>query len=86
MPLPRRNHADSIRHAQLAEETNEPVFGIIGTSPVHSIMKIPDMLLLDYVHQVLEGEYTRRFFGLEALAQVMSSLVKQIKQTSASSF
>lgn len=58
--FPRRNHEDSICHSLLAEETNQPVFGIMGTSPVHSILKIPDMLLLDYMHQVLEGEYTRR--------------------------
>ena len=32
----------------------------MGTSPVHYILKIPDMLLLDYMHQVLEGEFTRR--------------------------
>ena len=58
--FPRRNHADSICYSQLAEETKQAVFGIMGTSPVHSILKIPDMLLLDYMHQVLEGEYTRR--------------------------
>lgn len=59
-PFPRRNHKDSLCHSQLAEETNQAVFGIMGTSSVHSILKIPDMLLLDYMHQVLEGEYTRR--------------------------
>ena len=58
--FPRRGHADSISHAQLADETGQAVFGIMGTSPVHSILKIPDMLLLDYMHQVLEGEFTRR--------------------------
>ena len=58
--FPRRNHADSVAHAQLADETNQPVFGIIGQSPIHSVLQIPDMLLLDYMHQVLEGEYSRR--------------------------
>ena len=58
--FPRRNHEDSICHSLLAAETKEPVFGIIGPSPIHSILKIPDMLLLDYMHQVLQGEYTRR--------------------------
>jgi hypothetical protein len=32
----------------------------MGTSPVHDILEIPEMVLLDYMHQVLEGEYTRR--------------------------
>lgn len=44
----------------LAAEIKEPVFGIMGPYPIHSILKIPDMLLLDYMNQVLEGEYTRR--------------------------
>ena len=56
--FPRRNHADSVAHAQLADETNQPVFGIIGQSPIHSVLQIPDML--DYMRQVLEGEYSRR--------------------------
>ena len=59
-PFPKRSHKDTILHAHLAEETSQAVFGIIGTSPVHSIVKIPDMLLLDYMHQILEGECTRR--------------------------
>ena len=59
-PFPKRKHADSIRHVQFAEETNQPCFGIMGALPVHSIMQIPDMLLLDYMRQVLEGDYRRR--------------------------
>lgn len=35
--FPRRNHADSICYSQLAEETKQAVFGIMGTSPVHSM-------------------------------------------------
>ena len=58
--FPRRKHADSIVHAQLAKNTGKEIFGIKGLSPVHEILQIPDMLLFDYMHQVLEGEYTRR--------------------------
>ena len=60
-PPPRRNHPDVLTHAHLAEQSKEAVFGVKGTSPVHDILEIPDMVLLDYMHQVLEGEYTRRF-------------------------
>jgi hypothetical protein len=31
-----------------------------GSSVVHTILQIPEMLLFDYMHQVLEGEFTRR--------------------------
>lgn len=58
--FPRRNHEDSLDHAKLADITGEATFGIKGSSPVHRILKIPEMLLFDYMHQVLEGEYTRR--------------------------
>lgn len=57
----RRTHDTSLFHAQLAEQTGEAVFGIKGQSPVHDILQIPETLLFDYMHQVLEGEYTRRF-------------------------
>ena len=56
----RRNHVDSIAHAHLADVSGEAVFGIKGVLPVHEILQIPDMLPFDYMHQVLEGEYTRR--------------------------
>ena len=56
----RRNHNDFLLHALLAEQSGEAVYGVKGTSPVHDILDIPEMILLDYMHQVLEGEYTRR--------------------------
>ncbi|XP_028403523.1 uncharacterized protein LOC114526207 [Dendronephthya gigantea] len=59
-PFPRRTHEDTVAYAQIAEETGETVFGVKGRSNVHSILKIPDMLTFDYMHQVLEGEFTRR--------------------------
>lgn len=56
----RRNHNDFLLHALLAEQSGEAVYGVKGTSPVHDILDMPEMILLDYMHQVLEGEYTRR--------------------------
>ena len=56
---PIRNHTDSIQHARLANNQRS-IFGIKGPSPVHSILTIPDKILLDYLHQVLEGEYLRK--------------------------
>ena len=56
----RRNHADTIGHAQLAETTKNLLFGILGTSPLHDVLRIPDSLILDYMHLVLEGEFVRR--------------------------
>ena len=56
----RRNHNDFLLHALLAEQSGEAVYGVKGTSPVHNILDTPEMILLDYMHQVLEGEYTRR--------------------------
>ena len=38
-PFPKRCHEDTLLHARLAEETNQTIFGIIGKSPVHSIVK-----------------------------------------------
>ena len=58
--FPRRTHVDTLTYAQLAAETGEVVFGVKGSSVVHSILQIPEMLLFDYMHQVLEGEFTRR--------------------------
>ena len=57
---PLRNHDDSVQHAHLANNGREAIFGIKGPSPVHSILTIPEKLLLDYLHQVLEGEYFRK--------------------------
>lgn len=57
---PRRNHDEFLLHANLAQQSGEAIYGVKGTSPVHDILQIPEMLLLDYMHQVLEGEYTRR--------------------------
>ncbi|CAB3979933.1 Hypothetical predicted protein [Paramuricea clavata] len=57
---PRRNHTDFLLHATLAKQSGETLYGVMGTSPVHDILEIPEMVLLDYMHQVLEGEYTRR--------------------------
>ena len=57
--FPGRNHEDCLMHAQLTAETGVTVFGVKGHSPVHEILQIPDMILFDYMHQVLEGEYTR---------------------------
>ena len=57
---PKRDHDTFLTHAQLAEQRGHDVYGVKGTSPVHDILQIPDMVLLDYMHQVLEGEYTRR--------------------------
>ena len=59
-PFPRRTHGDTLVHAQLAEETGNTVFGVKGPSVVHTVLSIPDMLPFDYMHQVLEGEFTRR--------------------------
>ena len=42
------------------QNSGETLYGVTGTSPVHDILEIPEMVLLDYMHQVLEGEYTRR--------------------------
>ncbi|CAB4001342.1 Hypothetical predicted protein [Paramuricea clavata] len=58
--FPRRTHNDTLLHAQLANDTRETIFGVKGLSIVHTILNIPDMLLFDYMHQVLEGEFTRR--------------------------
>ena len=55
----RRTHNDTLLHAQLANDTRETIFGVKGPSIVHTILNIPDMLLFDYMHQVLEGEFTR---------------------------
>ena len=57
--FPGRNHEDCLMHAQLTVETGVAVFGVKGHSPVHGVLQIPDMILFDYMHQVLEGEYTR---------------------------
>ena len=57
---PRRSHSDFLSHANLAQQSGEALYGVKGTSPVHDILEVPDMVLLDYMHQVLEGEYTRR--------------------------
>ena len=56
----RRNHRDTLLHAQLAEESGKSVFGVMGTSPLHRVLHIPDNVLLDYMHLVLEGEFMRR--------------------------
>ena len=57
---PRRNHKEFLENAELADQSGKTIYGIKGTSPVHDILTIPEMVLLDYMHQVLEGEYTRR--------------------------
>ena len=57
---PLRNHDDSVQHANLANNGKDAVFGIKGPSPIHSILTIPEKLLLDYLHQVLEGEFFRK--------------------------
>ena len=56
----RRNNRDTLLQAQVAEETGRSVFGIMGTSPLHRVLRVPDNLLLDYMHLVLEGEFMRR--------------------------
>ena len=48
--------------AQLAEAIKKPLFGVLGTSPLHDVLCIPDSLILDYMHLVLEGEFQRRLF------------------------
>ena len=53
----RRNHADMVNQAQLAEATKKPLFGVLGTLPLHDVLRIPDSLILDYMHLVLEGEF-----------------------------
>ena len=57
---PRRNHQDTLLYAQVAEERGRSVFGVVGTSPFHRVLRIPDNILLDYMHLVLEGEFMRR--------------------------
>ena len=54
------SHGDTLRHAQLAADTGEAVFGVKGTSPAQGILQVPEMLLYNYMHQVIEGEFTRR--------------------------
>ena len=50
------------------------MFGVKGQANVHTILKIPDMLLFDYMHQFLEGEFTRRM--MQWLAGSCKSVVK----------
>ena len=56
----RRNHSDTMDQAQLAQATKKSLFGVLGTSPLHDVLRIPDSLILDYMHLVLEGEFVRR--------------------------
>ena len=56
---PLQNHIDMLQHAELANNTNA-VFGVKGPSPVHEILKIPEKVLLDFMHQVLEGKLQRK--------------------------
>ena len=46
----RRNHSDTIDQAQLAQATKKSLFGVLGTSPLHDLLRIPDSLILDYMH------------------------------------
>ena len=65
---PLRNHEDTMQHADLASSKSS-IFSVKGSSPVHEILKIPEKVLLDFMHQVLEGELYRRlksFFFLSS--------------------
>ena len=53
----RKNHADTINQAQLAQATKNSLFGVFATSPLHNVVCIPDSLILDYTHFVLKGEF-----------------------------
>ena len=55
----RRNHSDTIDQAQLAQAAKRSFFGVLGTSPLHNILCIPDSLVLDYMNLVLDGEFVR---------------------------
>ena len=56
---PLRDSKSAKDYAKLATPNNS-VFGFKGTSPIYSILPIPDKITLDYLHQVLEGEFLRR--------------------------
>lgn len=57
----RRTHQDTLLHAMAAQQSGTAFFGVVGTSPLHRVLQIPDSLMLDYMHLVLEGEFSRRF-------------------------
>ena len=56
----RRDHEDSMKYAKAAKRSGKPVFGCMGESKLHKIFRIPENILLDYMHLVLEGEFLGR--------------------------
>lgn len=55
-----RTHEQTLLHATRAERTGKPVFGVKGVSPLLRVIKVPDKVLLDYMHLILAGEFLRR--------------------------
>ena len=55
---PQQTHVDTLTYAQLAAKTGELVFGVKGSSVVHSILQIT-VMLFNYMHQVHESKFTR---------------------------
>ena len=57
---PRRRHDQTLLHAQTAERTGKPVFGVKAFSPLLRVLEVPSKVLLDHMHLVLAGEFLRR--------------------------
>lgn len=57
---PLRTHAQAILHANVAERTGKPLFGVKGVSPLLRVIEVPVQVLLDYMDLVLAGEFLRR--------------------------
>ena len=57
---PVRTHEQMLLHDTRAERTGKLVFGVKGVSPLLRVIKVPDKVLLDYMHLILAGEFLRR--------------------------
>ncbi len=53
-PQQRRTQKHINKSAQQINTSNKKVFGVLGTSPLSSILSIPDQSTFDYFHLVLE--------------------------------
>lgn len=54
---PQRTHAQTLLHAQTAERTGKPVFGIKAFSPLLHVLEVPGKILLENMHLVLAREF-----------------------------
>ncbi len=54
MPPKQRTQSQINTCAQQVSAVNKKVFGVVGTSPLSSILSIPDQSTFDYFHLVLE--------------------------------